>query len=103
MSQIALSKTPAGERADAPAGFFRTLPWLFACLGVLAPLLLVIAAAVGSDSSAVRAQMIVHGGEMLALALLFTVVLSLLYALAAREAALVTAPGPRSVHGITTA
>jgi len=103
MSQIALSNTYAGQSAAAPTGFFRILPWVFVCLGVLAPLVLVVAAAMGSDASAVRAQMIVHGAAMLTLALTFTTILSLLYALGAREAALVTAPGPRTFHGITTA
>jgi len=103
MSQLALSHASTRERAAAPDGLLRTLPWVFVCLGVLAPLVLVVAAAMGSDSSAVRAQMIVHGGEMLALALLFTVILGLLYALGEREAALVTDPGPRTLHGITTA
>ena len=95
MSQLTLSTAPAGERAAAPAGYFRILPWMFVSLGVLAPLVLVVAAALGSDASAVRAQMIVQGCELLAVALTFTVVLSLLYALGMREAALVTAVSPR--------
>ncbi len=103
MSQSALFNVPAADRAAAPTALFRILPWIFVCLGCLAPLVLVIAATLGSDSAAVRAQMIVQGAEMLALSLMFTVVLSLLYALGEREAAFVTASGPKTLHGITTA
>jgi hypothetical protein len=103
MSQPTLSHAIAGERAAAPAGLLRFLPWVFVCLGVLAPLVLVIAAAMGSDSSADRAQMIVHGVELLTVSLLFTVVLSLIYVMGMREATLITAPRPRTLNGITTA
>jgi hypothetical protein len=103
MSQLTLSTATAGERAAAPAGFFRILPWMFISLGMLAPLVLVVAAALGSDASAVRAQMIVQGCELLAIALTFTVVLCLLYALGMREAALVTAVSPRALRDASAA
>ena len=103
MSQFTLYTAPAGDRAAAPAGPFRFLPWVFVCLGVLAPLMLVIAAAMGTESSVIRAQMIVQGGELLAIALLFTIVLSLLYALGVREAVFVTAQTPRALQDISAA
>ena len=92
MSQTALSFARTGDRAAAPAVSLRFLPWLFAALGVIAPLALVIAATLGHDSAIERAQMIVQGGELLVMALMFTALLSLLYALGAREAQWVTAP-----------
>jgi Ni/Fe-hydrogenase subunit HybB-like protein len=98
MSQLTLSTASAGERAGAPSGFFRTLPWIFVSLGVLAPLVLVATAALGSDVSAIRAQMIVQGSELLAVALLSTAVLGLLYALGEREAAFVTASSPHALR-----
>ena len=103
MSQSTLFNATAGDRAAIPAALFRILPWVFVCLGCLAPLVLVLAAALGSDSAAVRAQMIVQGSEMLAISLMLTVVLSLLYALGEREAAFVTAGAPKTLNGITTA
>jgi hypothetical protein len=101
MTQATPNRTPVAHAAAAPAGFLRTLPWIFVCLGVLAPLALVAFAAWGSEVSAVRAQMIVQGSELLAGALLCTVVLSLLYALGAHEAALVTAPERRALPQIS--
>lgn len=100
MSNLALNHNAAAERAASPTGLLPLLPWMFAGLGVLAPLALVIVAALGSDSSLVRAQMIVQGGELLAIALMFTALLGLLYALGVREAALVTAAAPRRVSAL---
>jgi hypothetical protein len=93
MTQHTLSTDFPGEASAARAGRLNLLPWIFAGLGVLAPLVLVTAAALGSDSSAVRAQMIVQGCEMLAVALMATVVLSILYAMGMQEAARITGPG----------
>jgi hypothetical protein len=62
------------------------LPWIFAGLGMLAPLALVAAAALGSADSAVRAQMIVQGCQLLVFALMSTVVLAILYAAGLHEA-----------------
>ncbi len=93
MTQHTLSTDFPGAGNAAPAGLLKMLPWIFAGLGVLAPLVLVTAAAMGSDSSAVRAQLIVQGCEMLAVALMATVVLSILYAMGMQEAARIAAPG----------
>ncbi len=92
MSQTVLSNASVGDRAAASADSLRLLPWLFAALGVLAPLALVIDAALGKESALDRAQMIVQGSELLVLSMMFTALLSLLYALGAREAEWVTAP-----------
>lgn len=93
MSQKVLSHAGAGDRAIAPAVSLRLVPWLFAALGVIAPLALVIFATFSHDTALERARMIVQGGEMLVMSLMFTALLSLLYALGAREAQWVTAPG----------
>lgn len=92
MTQDTLSTDFSRRGEAAPGGFLKMLPWIFACLGVLAPLALVAAAAIGSDESAVRAQMIVQGCQMLSVAMMLAGVLGLLYALGLREAALVTGP-----------
>lgn len=94
----------SAERPAVATAALRLLPWIFGTLGVLAPLVLVAAAALGSDAAPVRAQMIVQGCELLVTGLVFTVVLGLLYALDLREpvvAPAAAAPAPALAHTST--
>ena len=88
LSPSALREVPAWQMSTGEAVYL-----LVVALGVVAPLLLVLVVSLVASDPVDRAQLIVVGCESLALGLVGTILVSILYVMGANESALLSAPG----------